>query len=58
MRDFTRSTVELAMGDTRAAPSRQDAVEISRIGHDLAVALLQRLQISDHHLGNCFFRSP
>ncbi len=52
MRSFTNCTVDFAMGDTRSAPSLSTPVKIARLIHDLGVALLQRLQIRDHHLGH------
>ena len=52
MRRFTSSTVALAIGLTRPRRFAQDAVEVARLGGDLAVALLQRLQVRDHHLGH------
>ena len=50
MRRFTSSTVELAIGVTRSAPSRSTPRQVAGLGRDLAVALLERLQLRDHHL--------
>ena len=52
MRSFTSRTVSLAIGRDALGAFAQDAGQVAGVGGDLAVALLERLQVRDHHFGH------
>ena len=56
MRSFTSRTVDFAIGRHSLGALIEHAVHITRLRHDLVVALLQRLEVRDHHLGNLLFQ--
>ncbi len=46
----------MAIPETRSAPSRKTPGQITRLGDNLAVALLERLELGDHHVRHLLFQ--